>query len=185
MTYHLRPLYKSPYNAGMSPAIHPMYRFGEYEVDTRARTLKRGNTAVILSRRSFDLLLYFVQNSGRVLSKDELLKNIWPDTFVDENSLAKSISVLRKALDESPLESNLVVTVPGRGYQFAGAVELSGPAAVIEYEEPLTRDVGLSPSGSAALQRGWTRNSLGGGALCRSVGSRLAQESWRLRRWWG
>ena len=150
MTYHLRPLYKSPYNAGMSPAIHPMYRFGEYEVDTRARTLKRGNTAVILSRRSFDLLLYFVQNSGRVLSKDELLKNIWPDTFVDENSLAKSISVLRKALDESPLESNLVVTVPGRGYQFAGAVELSGPAAVIEYEEPLTRDVGLSPSGSAA-----------------------------------
>jgi DNA-binding winged helix-turn-helix (wHTH) protein/tetratricopeptide (TPR) repeat protein len=114
----------------MSPALHSIYRFGEFEVDTLARTLKRGDSIVFLSRRSFDLLLYFVLNSGRVLSKDELLKNIWPDTFVDENSLAKSISVLRKALDESPLESKLVVTVPGRGYQFAGAVEISGPLAV-------------------------------------------------------
>jgi len=134
----------------MSPALHPIYRFGEYEVDTLARTLKRGDTTVGLSRRSFDLLLYFVQNSGRVLSKEELLKNIWPDTFVDENSLAKSISVLRKALEESPLESNLVVTIPGRGYQFAGVVEISGPMAVNEYEEPLVVNEGLSPGGDTA-----------------------------------
>jgi DNA-binding winged helix-turn-helix (wHTH) protein/Flp pilus assembly protein TadD/predicted negative regulator of RcsB-dependent stress response len=111
----------------MPVAAHPIYRFGEFEVDSRRRTLKRGDVTVSLNRRSFDLLLYFVQNSGRVLGKDELLKEIWPDTFVDENSLAKSISVLRKALDENPLESTLVVTVPGRGYQFAGAVELAGP----------------------------------------------------------
>lgn len=130
----------------MSSAFNPIYRFGEFEVDTLARTLKRGDTSVILSRRSFDLLLYFVQNSGRVLSKDELLKNIWPDTFVDENSLAKSISVLRKALDESPLESKLVVTVPGRGYQFAGAVELSGPIAVSDDGE---LSVGASAASAA------------------------------------
>ena len=136
----------------MSSVPHPIFRFGEFEVDTLSRTLKRGDTAVSLSRRSFDLLLYFVQNSGRVLSKEELLKNIWPDTFVDENSLAKSISVLRKALDESPLESSLVVTVPGRGYQFAGVVELSGPVAVTEYEEPSARNNGLSAaSGTAAI----------------------------------
>lgn len=114
----------------MAGERHPIYRFGEYEVDPLARTLKRGSEVVGLSRRSFDLLLYFVQNSGRILGKDELLKNIWPDTFVDENSLAKSISVLRKALDENPLESGIVVTVPGRGYQFAGMVETAGPLAL-------------------------------------------------------
>ncbi|MGA2171043.1 MAG: winged helix-turn-helix domain-containing protein [Terracidiphilus sp.] len=80
-----------------------------------------------LSRRSFDLLLYFVQNSGKSLSKDELLKNIWPDTFVDENSLAKSISVLRKALDDGSAERSFVLTLPGRGYQFAASVEIIAP----------------------------------------------------------
>jgi eukaryotic-like serine/threonine-protein kinase len=110
----------------MSLTAHPVYRFRDFAVDPHARSLKRGDKTISLSRRSFDLLLYLVRNAGRVLSKDELLRNIWPDTFVDENSLAKSISVLRKALDENPLESTLVVTVPGRGYQFAGAVELVG-----------------------------------------------------------
>jgi DNA-binding winged helix-turn-helix (wHTH) protein/tetratricopeptide (TPR) repeat protein len=114
----------------MLPAQQRVYRFGEFEVDSLARTFRRGNVAVSLSRRSFDLLLYFVQNPGRVLSKEELLKTIWPDTFVDENSLAKTISVLRKALDENLPESTLVVTVPGRGYQFAGAVVMTGPPAV-------------------------------------------------------
>ena len=101
----------------------PIYRFGEFEVNPHTRTLKRKQGAVSLSRRSFDLLLFFVQNPGRILSKDELLKNIWPDSFVDENSLAKSISMLRKALDENPAESKLVLTIPGRGYQFAAPVE--------------------------------------------------------------
>ena len=101
----------------------PIYRFGDFEVNPLTRTLKRKQAVIGLSRRSFDLLLYFVRNSGRILSKDELLKNIWPDTFVDENSLAKSISMLRKALDENPAESTLVLTIPGRGYQFASPVE--------------------------------------------------------------
>jgi len=103
-----------------------IYRFGVFEVDPLARTLKRSDSAVSLSRRAFDLLLYLVQNSGRILPKEELLRNIWPDTHVDENSLAKTISVLRKALDENPLESTIVVTLPGRGYQFAAPVEIAG-----------------------------------------------------------
>ncbi len=118
----------------MSPTSHPIYRFRDFEVDPLARTLRRGDATVSLSRRSFDLLVYFVQNSGRVLSKDELLKNIWPDTFVDENSLAKSISLLRKALEENPLESTLVLTIPGRGYQFAASVETAGPLVAIDSE---------------------------------------------------
>jgi len=162
---------QSPYNAGMSPALHPIFRFGEFEVDTLSRTLKRGNTAVILSRRSFDLLVFFVQNSGKVLSKDELLKNVWPDTFVDENSLAKSISVLRKALDESPLESKLVVTVPGRGYQFAGAVEVSGPIGLNESQQ-LSAGSGGAAIGVVVQQRTITTR------INEEQFYRLRQQSW-------
>ncbi len=138
----------------MPLATHPIYRFGEYEVDPLARTLRRGDSVVGLSRRSFDLLLYFVQNSGRILSKDELLKKIWPDTFVDENSLAKSISVLRKAFHENPLQSTLVVTVPGRGYQFTGAVELVGPLVQTDQgEEGLISAGGGGAIGVVVQQR--------------------------------
>jgi len=109
----------------------PVYRFGEFEVDPLARTLKHKEAIVGLSRRSFDLLLYFVQNSGKILSKDELLKQIWPDTFVDENSLAKSISVLRKALADTSGENTFVLTLPGRGYQFAVPVEIVGSSLTL------------------------------------------------------
>jgi DNA-binding winged helix-turn-helix (wHTH) protein/Flp pilus assembly protein TadD/predicted negative regulator of RcsB-dependent stress response len=124
----------------MTAEPHFIYRFGEYEVDALARTLRHRGNVVSLSRRSFDLLLYFVQNAGRILGKDELLRNIWPDTFVDENALAKSISVLRKALDENPLDSGLVVTLPGRGYQFAGAVQMAEPLALTEERRLFTGD---------------------------------------------
>jgi eukaryotic-like serine/threonine-protein kinase len=136
----------------MSLTSHPVYRFRDFEMDPLARTLRRGDTAVSLSRRSFDLLHYFLQNSGRVLSKDELLKNIWPDTYVDENSLAKSISMLRRALDENPLESTLVVTIPGRGYQFSGVVELAGPPVATENGE-LSASRGTGAIGVVVRQR--------------------------------
>jgi DNA-binding winged helix-turn-helix (wHTH) protein len=67
------------------------------------RALCGGKKAsVSLNFRAFDVLLYFVQNPGRVLTREELLKNVWPDTFVDEHNLAQSISVLRRALEEKP-----------------------------------------------------------------------------------
>jgi DNA-binding winged helix-turn-helix (wHTH) protein len=111
----------------MPPEHSQVYRFAEFEVNPVARTLVRNEVAIGLSRRSFDLSLYFVQNSGKILSKDELLKQIWPDTFADENSLAKSISVLRKALDDGSSERNFVLTLPGRGYQFGAPVEVIVP----------------------------------------------------------
>jgi DNA-binding winged helix-turn-helix (wHTH) protein/tetratricopeptide (TPR) repeat protein len=100
-----------------------IFRFGEgFLVDSRARTLRREYEVVTLNRRAFDVLLYLVQNPGRVLSRDELLKNVWPDTFVDESSLVQSIYVLRRALSEKPGDNSYVVTLPGRGYQFISPV---------------------------------------------------------------
>ena len=68
------------------------------------------------------------------MTKDELLKNVWPDAFVDENNLSQSISVLRKALDDHPGESTYITTLPGRGYQFIASVKVVGQATVEERE---------------------------------------------------
>jgi DNA-binding winged helix-turn-helix (wHTH) protein/Tfp pilus assembly protein PilF/TolB-like protein len=104
-----------------------IYQFGKLRVDALARTLRREEKVVTLNRRAFDVLLYFVQNPGRVLTRDELLKNAWPDAHVDENSLAQSISALRRALEEKPGDNNYIVTLPGRGYQFVVPVQVVVP----------------------------------------------------------
>jgi DNA-binding winged helix-turn-helix (wHTH) protein len=101
-----------------------IFQFGEFRIDALARTLRREKEIVTLNRRAFDVLLYLVQNPGRVLTRDELLKNVWPDTFVDENSLAQSISALRRALEEKPGDNSYIVTLPGRGYQFVLPVQV-------------------------------------------------------------
>lgn len=104
-----------------------IYQFGRLRVDALARTLRREDEIVTLNRRAFDVLLYFVQNPGKVLTRDELLKNVWPDTYVDENSLAQSISSLRRALEEKPGDNSYIVTLPGRGYQFVSEVTVIAP----------------------------------------------------------
>jgi DNA-binding winged helix-turn-helix (wHTH) protein/tetratricopeptide (TPR) repeat protein len=104
-----------------------IFQFGEFQIDARARTLRRDEEIVTLSFRAFDVLLYFVQNPGKVLTRDELLKNVWPDSFVDENSLAQSISMLRRALDEKPGDNSYIVTLTGRGYQFVAPVRVVAP----------------------------------------------------------
>jgi len=104
-----------------------MYQFGKFRIEALARTLRRDKEIVTLNRRAFDVLLYFVQNPGRVLTRDELLKSVWPDTYVDENSLAQSISALRRALEEKPGDNSYIVTLPGRGYQFVSVVQVIAP----------------------------------------------------------
>src|SRR5271170_1759187 len=106
-----------------------IFQFGEFQIDVRARSLRRKETMVALNSRAFDVLLYFVQNPGKVLTHEELLKNVWAESFVDENSLAQSISALRRAFEEKPGDNNYIVTLPGRGYQFVSPVELIAPAS--------------------------------------------------------
>jgi len=101
-----------------------IFQFGDFQLDTLAHTLRRHKEVVRLNRRAFDVLLYLVQNPGRIVPRDELLKNAWPDTFVEENSLTQSISALRRALEENPGVSNYIATLPGRGYQFVSPVQV-------------------------------------------------------------
>ena len=113
-----------------------IFQFGEFRVDPQDRTLRRNDTQVGLNRRAFDVLLYLVRNPGRVVTKDELLKHVWPDAFVDENNLTQSISVLRRALDERPGAHNYIATLPGRGYQLIVPVEVIVQAPAIAVAEP-------------------------------------------------
>ena len=132
----------------MSMQTEGIFQFGEFQIDARARTLRREEKIVTLSFRAFDVLLYFVQNPGKVLTRDELLKNVWADSFVDENSLAQSISMLRRALDEKPGDNSYIVTLTGRGYQFVAPVQVVSAENGSTLPEAATRRRAATPADS-------------------------------------
>jgi DNA-binding winged helix-turn-helix (wHTH) protein/tetratricopeptide (TPR) repeat protein len=96
-----------------------LYRFDGFELDPIRRVLSREDEPILLTPKAFDVLAYLVLNPGRVVTKDELLKAIWPDSFVEEGNLAQYISSLRKAMGD---KSSLIATISGRGYQFGAQV---------------------------------------------------------------
>ena len=99
--------------------------FDCYRIDAGQRVLLSSGTPVPLSPKVFDTLLALVEQPGRVLEKDYLLKRIWPDTFVEEGSLARNVSSLRKVLGRSPDGQEYIETIPKRGYRFRGPVRRS------------------------------------------------------------
>jgi len=98
------------------------YEFGSFRLDAAKRRLLRDDQIVPLTPKAFDTLLLLVEHNRVVLEKDELIKLLWPDSFVEENNLTQNISALRKALGEKPGEQRFIVTVPGRGYRFIADV---------------------------------------------------------------
>jgi TolB-like protein/DNA-binding winged helix-turn-helix (wHTH) protein/Flp pilus assembly protein TadD len=107
----------------MSLIQKEIYEFGPYTVDPVERVAFREGTPLVLTPKVFDTLLCLVRNHGRVLTKDEILQEVWPDTFVEEVNLAVNISTLRKVLGEGPQEGRYIATVPGRGYRFVAEVQ--------------------------------------------------------------
>ncbi|MGI8836215.1 MAG: winged helix-turn-helix domain-containing protein [Pyrinomonadaceae bacterium] len=102
------------------------YDFGSFRIDATKRLLLRDDQVVPLKPKAFETLLLLVQNSDRVMEKDELMKALWPNSFVEEANLTQHISLLRKALGESPTEHRYIVTAPGRGYRFVADVREPG-----------------------------------------------------------
>ena len=97
------------------------WEFGPFRVDAVKRLLLRGGEGVSLPGRAFDVLLVLLQKPGITVSKEELMKAVWPDTFVEEGNLTQTVFVLRKALGDSDGQP-LIVTVPRQGYRFVGRV---------------------------------------------------------------
>ena len=98
------------------------YLFGPFQLLPNERLLLREGRAVSLTPKVFDTLLVFVENSGRLLTKDELMKLIWPHATVEEGNLSQNIFVLRKSLGENPPERRYIVTIPLQGYRFVAKV---------------------------------------------------------------
>jgi len=106
----------------MSKQANHFYEFGPFRMDAGRQLLLRDGAPVPLTPKAFETLLLLVQHSEQMVSKDELMKQLWPDTFVEESNLTYHISMLRKALGESPQQHRYIVTIPGRGYRFAEKV---------------------------------------------------------------
>jgi DNA-binding winged helix-turn-helix (wHTH) protein/tetratricopeptide (TPR) repeat protein len=106
----------------MDNAVKHLLEFGPFRLDPEQRLLLREQRSIPLSPKAFDLLLILVQRSGQLVLKDDLMKLLWPDTFVEESNLGQHVFQLRKALGEKAQGSTYIVTVPGRGYRFAQTV---------------------------------------------------------------
>jgi DNA-binding winged helix-turn-helix (wHTH) protein/pimeloyl-ACP methyl ester carboxylesterase len=104
-------------------AVRDAYRFGPFHLDVRERRLSRGDETIPLRLKVFDTLVVLVENAGRLVTKQELLDSVWPETTVEENNLNHNVSVLRKALGERATGQEYIETVPRVGYRFAAPVE--------------------------------------------------------------
>ncbi len=108
----------------MNDEASVIYEFAGRRLDPARRQLVYAGKPVAIFPRCFDALLLLVERRGQLLDKDYLLATLWPDVVVDENSLAKVISEVRRALGEAPRDSRCIETVPRRGYRFVADVEV-------------------------------------------------------------
>lgn len=112
----------------MASSTASAYEFEDFRIDPLKRLLLRGGPSVALPPKAFDLLLLLIQARPRALKKDELMKAIWPDTFVEEGNLTQNIFLLRRALGESPHDHRFIITLPGQGYRFVAETRPAAPA---------------------------------------------------------
>jgi TolB-like protein/DNA-binding winged helix-turn-helix (wHTH) protein/Tfp pilus assembly protein PilF len=138
----------------MSRLINNLYRFGEFNLYPESRVLRRDGQAVPLTPKAFDVLLLLIQNAGRIVTKDELMKAVWSDSFVEESNLTQTIFMVRKALDETA-DRRYVLTVQGRGYRFLVPVkEVAGNPQAIEASTPSSDFDNVSGTPSPPETRG-------------------------------
>ena len=99
------------------------WKFGPFILDPAGVELRRGDEVIPLRPKCFDLLLYFVQNSGRLIGKDELLREIWRDVIVNEETITRTVASLRSSLGDDPENPLYIETISRRGYKFVAEVE--------------------------------------------------------------
>jgi DNA-binding winged helix-turn-helix (wHTH) protein len=113
------------------------YRFGSFELDVRERRLARNGTVIPLRIKIFETLRILVEHEGSLVTKEELIEAVWPDTAVEENNLTHTISVLRRALGEKATGQQYIETVPRVGYRLAAPVEPAREVGVARTAHPM------------------------------------------------
>ena len=128
------------------PSVSSVHEFGAFRLDSAERLLLRAGQPISLTPKAFDLLVYLVERHGRLVTKQELLSALWPDTFVEETNLTYTVSALRKALGDGQDGELLIQTVPTRGYRFVAPVTREGNPSI-------SSTSGKRARSSAALMR--------------------------------
>jgi Tol biopolymer transport system component/DNA-binding winged helix-turn-helix (wHTH) protein len=114
----------------MDEQAKDLFEFGDFHLDAAERCLLHNGELIPLTPKAFDTLLVLVKRSGHVVTKDELLEEVWPDAFVEEATVVQNVFTLRKALGRDPFGTRFIETVPKRGYRFiAGVRRLDGGCA--------------------------------------------------------
>jgi Tol biopolymer transport system component/DNA-binding winged helix-turn-helix (wHTH) protein len=162
-----------------------LYEFGPFRLDVEEHLLLRHGQAVPLPPKVFETLVVFVENSGRLLEKDELIRLLWPDSFVEDGSLVRKISYLRKALKENETEQRYIETVPRVGYRFIAEVRsvpeaqpVNGLTTTARIEPPAFHDHGQGASAP------WSENSITNAAAVHPAQSGPEIHIPNLRRRW-
>ena len=140
------------------PAAPSVHEFGAFRLDSAERLLLRAGQPVSLTPKAFDLLVYLVERAGRLVTKQELMSALWPDTFVEEANLTYTVSALRKALGDGQDGEQLIQTVPTRGYRFVAPVTREGnrpsrrrPKRRLDRVQPLVRRLGIAALAVAVI----------------------------------
>ena len=165
----------------MSSVASNLYEFGEYRLDPQSRVLRRAGTAVSLTPKAFDVLLVLLQNPGRVVTKDELMKAVWPDSFVEESNLTQTIFMVRKALGETS-ERRYILNVPGQGYRFLVPItEPGGHSPETEQLPAMPQTLpAISPHSQPQRTQSWRRPVIATVVVLVLIGGGLLS-LWRLR----
>src|SRR5688572_33243377 len=114
----------------MSASDVTSYRFGPFRLVLRERLLYCQGEPVSLTPKAFETLRVLVERHGRLVTKDDLLQEVWPDVVVEENNLAQHISMLRRTLAQAGADGRFIDTVPKRGYRFVAPVDDGEPASI-------------------------------------------------------
>jgi DNA-binding winged helix-turn-helix (wHTH) protein/TolB-like protein/tetratricopeptide (TPR) repeat protein len=143
------------------------YEFGPFRVDVYERTLLREGETVPILPKAFDTLLVLLRNSGHLVPKEDLLKAVWPESFVEEGNLTQNISLIRKALEGGDEGRRYIETVPRCGYRFAAEVITvsgeEGAAAPLEEVTEQSRPTSPPPAVAQRRPRGRLRGASRGG----------------------
>jgi TolB-like protein/DNA-binding winged helix-turn-helix (wHTH) protein/Tfp pilus assembly protein PilF len=126
-----------------------IFRFGTYELDSGRYELRRADEALSLEPKVLDLLLYLVRERDRLVTKQDLLEQVWPGVHVTESALTRAVSLARAALGDSAQEQRVIETVSGRGYRWTAPVEVVEPGQRVPRPRARRRTVALAAAGSA------------------------------------
>jgi DNA-binding winged helix-turn-helix (wHTH) protein/TolB-like protein len=154
--------------------VNHLYQFSRFRFDPENHLLESEGSPVSLTPKAFEILLVLVQNGTRLTTKEELMRKVWPDSFVEEANLTVNISALRKHLGETPNGQQYIETVPKKGYRFAVPVSespvdnratglplvLAAPPQVVSVPQENSLAENLSLSGSVAEEKNWFRSTI-------------------------